>query len=195
MLDIKARAGMGRVIGPLIRWMAKTPITPTWITIAGLLVMVGGSVMIAAGWWFAGAAVATVGAILDAIDGPLARATGMASTRGAFLDTVSDRLGEIAVLVAIAYVVAGDPLLVVLVALGLGASLMVPYVRSKAEGAGAEGRGGLMGRAERLILILSGIGLEGLGLPTLEASLWILVVLTSLTVAQRVYRTWVQLYE
>ena len=108
MLDIKARAGVGRIIAPLIRWLAKSWITPTYITIAGVVVMVGGAVLIANGELMAGWIVATIGALLDAVDGPLARATGRESTRGAFIDTVSDRLGEIAVFVGIAFHFAGD---------------------------------------------------------------------------------------
>ena len=50
-----------------------------------------------------------------------------------------------------------------------------------------------MGRAERMLLVLLGVGLEGLDLPTVEATLWILVVLSGLTVAQRIRRTWQQL--
>ena len=66
-------------------------------------------------------------------------------------------------------------------------------VRAKAESWGAEGRGGWMGRAERMILVLLGVGLEGLDLPTVEVTLWILVTLSGFTVAQRIRRTWQQL--
>ena len=195
MLDIKARAGVGRIIGPLIRWMARTRITPTWITIAGLLVMVAGGVLIGYGYLIAGLITATAGALLDAIDGPLARATMTVSKRGAFVDTVSDRVGEIAIFVGIAYHFAGDATVMALCAASLGAALAVPYVRAKAEGWGADGTGGLMGRAERLILLLLGVGLEGIDVEAMEIVLWVFVSLTALTVMQRIYRTWVQLTE
>ena len=75
----------------------------------------------------------------------------------------------------------------------LAFSLLTPYVRAKAESWGAEGRGGWMGRAERMILAILGIGLAGFGLPVLHPMLWIFVVLSGLTVAQRIRRTWQQL--
>ncbi len=75
----------------------------------------------------------------------------------------------------------------------LAFSLLTPYVRAKAESWGAEGRGGWMGRAERMLLALLGVGLEGLGLPALFPMLWIFVVLSGFTVGQRIRRTWQQL--
>jgi len=192
VLDIKARKGFNRVIAPFIRWLAKSPITPTWITLAGLAVTVVGAGIIAAGHPFTGALVAAFGGILDTIDGPLARATGRASDRGAFIDTISDRLGEVAVFVGLAYWVAGDDVLVVLVVYCLAMSLLVPYVRSKAEGFGVEGRGGFMGRAERMMLLLAGIGFSAWW-ETLEPALWVMAALTTLTVLQRIRRTWIQL--
>jgi hypothetical protein len=71
--------------------------------------------------------------------------------------------------------------------------MLVPFIRSKAEGWGLEGKGGIMGKAERNVLMLLGVGFEGLGFSTLLPMLWIYVALTALTVAQRCYRTWVQL--
>ena len=60
VLDIKARAGVGKIIAPLIKWLAKSWITPTYITITGLLIMVGGAVLIGYGYLMAGWIVATV---------------------------------------------------------------------------------------------------------------------------------------
>jgi phosphatidylglycerophosphate synthase len=78
--------------------------------------------------------------------------------------------------------------------LALAFSLLTPYVRAKAESWGAEGRGGWMGRAERMILMLLGVGLAGFGLDeVMLPMLWIFVVLTGFTVAQRTRRTWQQL--
>jgi phosphatidylglycerophosphate synthase len=79
--------------------------------------------------------------------------------------------------------------------LALAFSLLTPYVRSKAESWGAEGRGGWMGRGERMILMLAGLVLYGWGLRVLYPMLWIFVVLSGFTVAQRSVRTWQQLVE
>jgi CDP-diacylglycerol--glycerol-3-phosphate 3-phosphatidyltransferase len=117
--------------------------------------------------------------------------------RGALLDTFTDRLGEVAAWTGLAYYL-GEQAEATLVTLSLVAacgSLLVPFVRAKAEVAGVEGKGGIMGRAERLLVFGAGVGLEGLGVPTLEPALWGLAVLVWLTVLQRFVRTWRQLGE
>lgn len=193
MIDLKGRSKLAPVLDPIGRALARTGISPTAVTVIGGLVAIAGAVFIGLGWLVAGAAVAGFGALIDAFDGPLARARGDASVHGAFIDTMVDRLGELALFVGLVWYVRGEPTGIVLVTLSLGFSMLVPYVRAKAEAFGAEGRGGWMGRAERVILILAGVGLEGFGLPTLYAALWAVTVLTGLTVAQRIRKTWDQL--
>lgn len=193
MIDLRGRKRVAPFLEPIAGGLARIGIGPATVTVVGLLVTIAGSVLIATGELFAGALTAGLGVALDALDGPLARRLGKESDRGAFLDTMSDRFGEIAVLVGLSLHLREDSRLLVLCVIALAFSLMVPYVRAKAEQAGLEGKGGWMGRAERMILILVGIGLEGLGVPVLEAVLWAFVVLTGFTVAQRIRRTWQQL--
>ncbi len=193
LLDIKARSRVGRAVSPLIRGLARLGITPTTVTLVGLLVTVAGAVVVGFGHPTAGALVVTVGVLLDVVDGPLARATGTAGARGALVDTVSDRVGELAIWAGVAYFVAPDPLRVTLCVTGLGVSMLVPFVRAKAEAAGLDGRGGWMGRAERLILLLAGLFFAGLGAPVLDATLWAVTVLVAATVGQRFRATWTQL--
>jgi CDP-diacylglycerol--glycerol-3-phosphate 3-phosphatidyltransferase len=107
---------------------------------------------------------------------------------------MSDRFGEIAVWVGLAVYLGDESRLLVLCVVGLAFSLLVPYVRSKAELAGLVGKGGWMGRAERMILILVGIMIIGMGVDTMmEPLLWMFVVLTGFTVFQRIRKTWQQL--
>jgi len=193
VLDVKARKGVDRVVIPIGKALSKIGVTPSMVTVVGLLVTIVGAVLIGRGALVAGALVATFGSLLDVIDGPLARVTGAVSRRGALLDTMADRLGEAAVWIGLVYFVGTEPRLATLAVVALCAAMLVPYVRSKAEGWGAEGKGGLMGRAERLIVMLLGIGLEGFGLTTIEPTLWVLAVATWWTVGQRVVRTWRQL--
>ncbi|NNF69217.1 MAG: CDP-alcohol phosphatidyltransferase family protein [Acidimicrobiia bacterium] len=193
MLDLKARSKLAPVLDPVAAGLDRMRMTPMFVTLLGLAVTIVGSVLIAAGELAWGAGVAAIGALLDALDGPLARRQGTASIRGAFVDTISDRLGEIAIWTGLAYHVREEPILLLLCLIALAFSLMTPYVRARAEAWGAEGRGGWMGRAERLIVSLLGIGLHGLGLPVLDIMLWAMVVLTGLTVAQRIRKTWGQL--
>lgn len=193
MIDLKARKKVAPILEPIARVLAKIGVTPTVVTILGLAITIGGAVMIANGLLWQGGFVAGFGVLLDALDGPLARLKGTASDRGAFLDTMSDRFGEIAVWVGLGVYLRDDPVGLILCLVALAFSLLVPYIRAKAESWGAEGRGGWMGRAERMIVALVGIILAGFGLPVLIPMLWVFVVLTGLTVLQRIRKTWQQL--
>jgi len=193
LLDLRGRSRLAPILDPIAKGLGKLRFTPTIVTILGLLVTIAGGLLIASGRYVAGASVAGAGSLLDALDGPLARMQGTASIKGAFIDTMSDRFGEIAVLAGLVFSLRGDETGLMLCVFALAASLLIPYVRAKAESWGAEGRGGWMGRAERVILVLLGTGLEGLGLPVLRPMLWIFLTLTIFTVLQRIRNTWRQL--
>jgi CDP-diacylglycerol--glycerol-3-phosphate 3-phosphatidyltransferase len=193
VIDLKGRKRAAPILEPIAAGLARIGVTPAVVTVVGLIVTIVGAALIAAGHLFAGALTAAIGVALDALDGPLARKLGTASERGAFLDTMSDRFGEIAVWVGLSVYLGEEPRLLVLCIVALAFSLLVPYVRAKAEIVGLEGKGGWMGRAERMILILVGTMVVGLGAPILEPLLWVFVVLTGFTVVQRIRRTWQQL--
>lgn len=206
VLDVKAREPLQWILVPVARVFVRLGVSPGVLTATGFLGMITGAILIARGYLLSGVWLSAAGAVLDVIDGSVARESGKASERGALLDTVTDRLGEIALFSGIGFYMAenGQPRAAALTVLGIGFSLVIPFIRARAEAAGAEGKGGLMGRAERLILVLLGLGLEGLGLQPFEfflgvdfgifeASLWLLVVMTGLTVLQRFRNTWVQL--
>ena len=199
MLDIKARNRVGRIVQPLIRLLDRLHITPTAVTAVALVLMVVGGIIIGAGHPVTGVIIATIGALLDVVDGALARATGNVTARGGLLDTTSDRIAETAVWAGVAVYVSPDQQAVALCVTGLAAAMMVSFVRARAEAAGLSGKGGLMGRAERLILLLAGIGLSGLdidyGFDLPLVTLWVFNVLTWATVLHRFYRTWSQLGE
>jgi CDP-diacylglycerol--glycerol-3-phosphate 3-phosphatidyltransferase len=196
VLDLRGRSRLAPFLDPIAAGLAKVRLTPTIVTVAGLAVTIAGAVFIANDWYALGAGIAGAGALLDALDGPLARHLGTASIRGAFVDTMSDRFGEVAVWLGLAFSLRDDGTALMLCLLALAFSLLTPYVRAKAESWGAEGRGGWMGRAERMIFALAGIGIAGLfdlRLKVLVPTLWVFVVLAGFTVAQRIRRTWQQL--
>jgi len=193
LLDLRGRSRIAPLLDPIAGGLAKIHLTPAVVTILGLLATLTGGVFIAVGQYATGAIVAGVGSLLDALDGPLARRLGTASIKGAFIDTMSDRFGEVGLWTGLAFSLRADETALMLCLLALAFSLLTPYVRSKAESWGAEGRGGWMGRAERMILMLSGVLLAGFGLPVIHPMLWIFVVLSGLTVGQRIRRTWQQL--
>ncbi len=193
MLDVNGRKKAAPILEPIASGLAKIGVTPAVVTVLGLAVTVVGAVLISLEYLFWGGLVAGTGVTLDALDGPLARKLGTSSERGAFLDTMSDRFGEIAVWIGVSVYLRDEPRLLVLCIVALAFSLLVPYVRAKAELAGLDGRGGWMGRGERMILLLIGLMAIGLGIDIMEPLLWVFVVLTSLTVAQRIRKTWQQL--
>jgi CDP-diacylglycerol--glycerol-3-phosphate 3-phosphatidyltransferase len=192
MLDVRARKNVARFVDPIARTVARVGISPASVTIFGLTAVIAGSILISIGHLAWGAAIMGLGALLDILDGVLARVTGSESMRGALLDSFTDRVGEVAVWTGLAFYLGerAEATLVLLSIVAVCGSLLTPYLRAKAESFGVAGTGGLLGRAERLLIFGLGIGLEGLGLSTLEPTLWILAVGTWLTVLHRFVRIW-----
>jgi CDP-diacylglycerol--glycerol-3-phosphate 3-phosphatidyltransferase len=195
VLDIRARKNVSRAVDPIARGVARLGLSPTVITLIGAAIGISGAVLISLGYLAVGCAVMGFGALLDILDGVLARLTGSETIRGALLDSFTDRIGEIAVWSGLAYYLGtkGEAALVMLTILGICGSLVIPYVRAKAESFGVDGKGGLMGRAERLLLFGFGVGLSEFWPRILEPVLWGLAVLIWLTVIQRFVRTWKRL--
>jgi CDP-diacylglycerol---glycerol-3-phosphate 3-phosphatidyltransferase len=188
MIDMRVRPRVQGILEPIGRFLAKIGVTPTFMTLFGLAVAVVGAVLIGAGEIITGAVVALAGSALDGLDGSVARASGRVTKRGAFLDATVDRLGEIAVLTGLAVSQRGEVRILLLSLLALGGSLLIPYMRSKAESLGLDGRGGLMGRAERVILVTLGM-LTGL----IEPMLWVFVATAWFTAGQRFWATYDQI--
>ncbi len=195
MIELWFRERIDVIVAPLGRGLSTIGVRPTHLTLAGLLITLTGSLMLARGMLEIGAVVILGGSALDGLDGAVARASGLASDRGALVDSVSDRLGETAMFAACAFWLTsrvspdeGDPALALLCVLSLGAALITSYLRAKAELAGLDGRGGIMGRADRVILFGGGFLFN-----QVAPMLWIMAVLTWLTVFQRFLKTWQQL--
>ncbi len=195
MLDTRGRKRVAPFVDPIGRFVAKSGLTPTAITLIGLVISLAGSALIAEGYLAAGASILGFGALLDILDGVVARVTDTETRRGALLDSFTDRIGEVAAWTGLAFYLGrrAEATLVMLTLIAVCGSLLIPYLRAKAEADGLDGKGGLMGRAERLLVFGFGVGLEGIGLHTLVVSVWALAILTWVTVIQRFYRTWAQL--
>jgi phosphatidylglycerophosphate synthase len=165
--------------------LAAIGLTPTLVTSIGLIVTVAGSIVIGTGRLATGGLIVAAGSLLDGLDGAVARASNSVSARGAFLDSAFDRVGEIAAFAGLAFALEGNARILLLIVLSIGGAILVPYMRSRAEAAGLDGRGGLMGRTERLILFCT-----GLVFGFVEVMLWIFVVLVWLTAAVRFWKTY-----
>ncbi len=158
------------------------------MTSIGLVIVIVGSIVISTGAMRSGAVIVLVGSILDGLDGSVARAAGTVTARGAFLDSVFDRVGEIAAFAGLGVAVAretGDEAVLLLISLAIGGAMLVPYIRSRAEVEGFNGKVGLMGRAERVLLFTVGL-IAGV----IEPMLWIFVVLVWLTALMRFIDTY-----
>lgn len=183
------------MLAPVVRLAQALRLTPNTITVFGLLLTVVAAVLIGAGWLLVGAAVLTAGSLLDAVDGALARAQGGGTAFGGFLDSTLDRASEAIVYTGIAawFLASADeptwPVLAALVA--MAGSFMVSYARARAEGIGLTASVGLAPRTERLVLVIAGIALAGLGfVPALIGILGLIAVLTVATVLQRIWHVW-----
>ena len=188
MIETRVRPRIGGALQAVGRALAAVGLKPAHLTVAGLVLTVGGAYLVARSWLVAGGLLVAVGSFVDALDGPVARVRGTDGVKGAFLDSTTDRISETAMFAGVAWAVAADPQLVALAVVGLGASLLISYLRAKAEAVGVDGRAGLMGRAERVILYCIGVMTAQIG-----PMLWAMAVLTWLTVVQRFVSTWRQL--
>jgi CDP-diacylglycerol--glycerol-3-phosphate 3-phosphatidyltransferase len=191
MLGVSARPVVAKVVAPVVAALARAGVTADMVTVAGFLGAVAGSVLlIARGEFFWGVVVVTVSVLLDLLDGALARARGGGSVFGAVLDSTLDRAADAAVFGALVWWYAGvgdNRLLMLLALLCLVLGVLTSYVKARAEGVGIACDVGIVERTERLILVLVGIGLAGLGVPyAVHVALWVLLVGSAVTVGQRV---------
>jgi CDP-diacylglycerol---glycerol-3-phosphate 3-phosphatidyltransferase len=186
------RPGLGRLLEPAVKALARTPITPNMITVIGVTgVTAGALTLFPTGHLFVGTMVCTAFVLSDMLDGALARIKGDSGSFGAFLDSTLDRIADAAVFGGIAIWLATgghDRLLAAVALFCLVAGLLVSYARARAEGLGIKCDVGIAERTERLLIGLVGIGLSGLGVPyVLSAALWIVAVLSAITFGQRIY--------
>ena len=185
-------AGARRLASRAVVGLGRTRITPDALTALGISICAAAAVAVyfeyrseLAAFWV-GAALFIVGSILDILDGALARRSNKATPFGAFLDSTTDRIGEAAMLGAIALVFARDGNEIALGAAfaAMTASFLVSYTRARAEALGLKGDVGLGSRAERVVVIVSGLFLAPWGL--LPWAVYLLNVTAWTTVVQRV---------
>ncbi|MGI8755238.1 MAG: CDP-alcohol phosphatidyltransferase family protein [Acidimicrobiales bacterium] len=190
MFDGHFRANAERTLKPVGDQLKRTGIAADHLTMLGIAMALGASLAIANGALRLGLLLLILTAVPDLLDGAVAKASGTASPRGAFFDSVADRFTDALLLGGVAwYLSTTQPgRLAVLPFAVLGASLLISYERAKAESLGYEAKGGLMERAERLITLGFGLLFNNL----LVAVLWVMLVLTLITAVQRFAKVWKQ---
>jgi CDP-diacylglycerol--glycerol-3-phosphate 3-phosphatidyltransferase len=176
-----------QIIDPIISVLARTGITPNHISLIGFGGNLGAAVLAAMGEFFWAGVVMLVFSAMDMLDGALARATGRATKFGAVFDATLDRMSEAAVLGGLCFyfVERGQTEEAILCFAALAGSLLVSYVRAHALSQGLNMQDGLFTRAVRVILL--GVVLM---IDQVRIGLWILAILTSATVVQRLYVAW-----
>jgi CDP-diacylglycerol--glycerol-3-phosphate 3-phosphatidyltransferase len=188
MLDGRWRGKVERGLEPLGKGLHKARVPADALTVVGLVFAVVTAFLIAHGRL----GLAVVGIFLtgipDLLDGLVARHSGKASPRGAFFDSVCDRVSDAVLLGGVAWFLAGESAYLPMLAFAaLGLSMLISYERAKAEGLGFHAKGGLMERAERLVLL--GVGLA---FDVLVPVLWVMVVLAAVTAVHRFLKVWLQ---
>src|SRR5580692_4465529 len=183
--------GIGIVFGKVIHWivrgLALSRIHPNVLTFIGLVINIGAAWLLAVGQFrWAGAVIIGAG-LFDMVDGRVARETNRVTRFGGFFDSVLDRYSDLGLLVGLLvwYGSINRPTYVVLTAVAMAGCVMVSYTRARAETEIPTCKVGFMERPERVVLMI--IGALFLKMPQV---LWVIAVLTNLTVVHRMIFTW-----
>jgi CDP-diacylglycerol--glycerol-3-phosphate 3-phosphatidyltransferase len=188
------RPALARLLTPVGEALARTPVTPNALTVAGTLGVTGGALgLFPIGELFPGALVCTIFVFTDMLDGTLARIKGTSGKFGAFLDSTLDRVADAAIFGGLVlWFMRSDHLLAAVTLYCLVCGFGVSYVKARAEGLGLDCATGLIERPERMLIGLTSVGLSGLGVPyILPIGLWALAAGSTITFGQRmrsVYR-------
>jgi CDP-diacylglycerol--glycerol-3-phosphate 3-phosphatidyltransferase len=189
MLSARLKPAVTRVITPVASFALRLGITPNAVTWVGAIAVVASALYFyPRGEFFIGTLIICVMALSDLFDGTMARISKKGSSKwGGFLDSTIDRITDSAILVGVAiYLINNDDQLSFVVIATLVTGMLVPYIRAKAESFGVECSGGIAERTERLIMAMSAIALDGLGVPyVLAGGMWLLAGLGAVTVVQR----------
>lgn len=191
MFTARFQAWVRRTAGRVVPLLRVARLSPNALTIAGLLICVVSAVLIGLGQLLPAGIVLLLASAFDILDGAMARVTGRVQRYGAFLDSTTDRYAEAFTYIALLYYFVGrehDTLQPMLVICALTGSLLVSYVRARAQSLGFGCDGGLLARPERVVIIVVGLVFT----PVLLWALWVLAVLANVTALQRIWLVWRQ---
>lgn len=189
VLPISIQKFFLKLIDPIIEFIVHFNVHPNFFTVLGLIASLVGAYFFAEHSLRIGAIYILLGGLCDIIDGKVARKSGLSSKFGALFDSSLDRYSEVFMFlgVAIHFVKMGYSTTSIMVFLGLGGSMMVSYVRARAEGLGYSCKVGIMQRAERIVYIgVSALIHEYI----LLVVIWMIAILANFTAIQRMYHVW-----
>ena len=190
MFDGRFKSEIERYVRPIGESLRRTGLSPDHFTVLGLCVAGAAAVAIGTGKMQLGLLLVICSALPDLLDGALAKASNSASQRGAFFDSVVDRVSDSLLFGGVAwfYASSNSPQFSIVPFAILGASLIISYERAKAESLGLYAKGGLMERAERIILLCFGLLFDSL----LKWVMVVMLVLVVMTAVQRFVKVWKQ---
>jgi CDP-diacylglycerol--glycerol-3-phosphate 3-phosphatidyltransferase len=183
------RDGISAFFDPVAEALTRFGVSPNVITSIGFLVSAVSGYFFATGMHRLGGVFILLAGIFDILDGKIARGSNRVTRFGALYDSTLDRYGEIFVFLGIAYYFIGHGHFsgAVAACIALGGSLMVSYVRARAEGLGLTCKVGFMQRPERILTI----GFTALVHPwAMIAGMYFLAVFANFTAVQRLYHVW-----
>jgi len=190
LFDARFRTAIDKAVRPAGRALRRTGLSPDHLTALGIALAFPAAWAIAAGHLILGMLVLIGSALPDLFDGSLAKASGRASRRGAFFDSVGDRVSDSVILVGMAWYAQdrfGHHAALVPLAV-LGASQLVSYIRAKADALGIDAKGGLMERGERIFVLCFALKFPA----DMLWLLWLVFALSCITAAQRFVKVWRQ---
>jgi CDP-diacylglycerol--glycerol-3-phosphate 3-phosphatidyltransferase len=178
-----------RIVDPVIEFVVHFNVHPNFFTVLGLIVSIIGAYFFAKHNLRVGAIYILLGGLCDIIDGKVARKTGLSTKFGALFDSSLDRYSEVFMFLGVAmhFVKMDYPSTSIMVFLGLGGSMMVSYVRARAEGLGYACKVGIMQRPERIVYICAGALIHEY---ILMVVVWMIAILANFTALQRIYHVW-----
>jgi CDP-diacylglycerol--glycerol-3-phosphate 3-phosphatidyltransferase len=190
MFDGSFRTTVDKATAPIGQGLHRAGVSPDIITGIGVAMAAGCAVAIGAGQFPLAVLLLALTGLPDALDGAVAKAAGSSGSRGAYLDSVSDRLSDGLLFAGAGWYLAGTdtPRMALLpFALFIAASL-VSYQRAKAESLGFDAKGGLMERAERFLALGFGLLFSAIFVEVL----WVMLALTVITAITRFIKVWKQ---
>ncbi|MFA5629697.1 MAG: CDP-alcohol phosphatidyltransferase family protein [Dehalococcoidales bacterium] len=175
---------------PVVKLLEKTNVSPNLLTWIGFLIALVTAVFAALGSFIVAGLLLLFGSYFDMLDGSLARRIGKVSVFGEVLDSTLDRLSEGVILIGILYWFSTEGSLwgIMLVAVAMLSSLVVSYIRAKAEIIKVECLKGLFTRPERVVVLALGFFVN-----QMEIALGIIAFFSVITAGQRLYHVWRQL--
>ncbi len=191
MVRLITRSSASSVTAPIGAWLVRRGLTPDAVTLIGTFGAVTAALTLyTTGYLVVGTVLIGLFVLFDMLDGAMARAQGGGTRFGAVLDATCDRVADGAVFASLTWwaFTLGDSLpLAAAALLCLVTSQVTSYAKARAEASGFAAPRGLVERPSRLVIVLAGAGLTGLGVPwAIQVAMYVLAVGSIITVVQRV---------